>query len=99
MYDYNLLVLTWVPAECYADKDCEKDWQTYDDLRSPTIHGYRPFSSSSYYENCFGHQGDHNCQKNAYMMDFEIDEALWNVTGLLYDISQYWPAHKFTHDD
>lgn len=33
------------------------------------------------------------------MMDFDLDEALWNVSGLLYDISQYWPAHKFTHDD
>lgn len=28
VYDYNLLVLTWVPEECYENIDCEKDWQT-----------------------------------------------------------------------
>jgi len=33
------------------------------------------------------------------MIDFDIDEALWNVSGLLYDVSQFWPANKFTHDE
>jgi hypothetical protein len=33
------------------------------------------------------------------MLDFDVDEALWNVTGLLYDLSQFWPANKFTHDE
>lgn len=88
-----------MPAECYADKDCEKDWLTAEDLRAPTIHMYRPYGSSSYYLNCFESNADLNCRKNAYMTDFDFDEALRNTTGLLYDISVYWPAHKFTHDD
>lgn len=88
-----------MPESCYLDKDCEKDWQTYEDLRAPTIHGYRPFGSSSYYENCYGPRSDQNCFRDAFMQDFDINEALWNSSGLLYDISVYWPADKFTHDE